>query len=230
MIKPRLRNSSNQTLPTEELGSPMPWEKLSDAEAKIISRTVKSLKIQEFSKKSLKYWSLFFADKFDKFFIVSRIGKIAIIYNTCSLSLKNRLVNLEAGKDARDESYTILNLLQLITTVVHSPVSRDQAMLEIYKGINQTSTGSVQSFLQRFRETGEDAWGPSSNWTMSQASLVMKKICDGFQSSELARLAASIVVTTPFQWTYICDSILQFQQRVKSTHLQQNVHAIAIQQ
>ena len=65
---------------------------------------------------------------------------------------------------------------------------------------------------------------------MSQASLVMKKICDGFQSTELARLAASIVVTTPFQWSYICDSISQFQQRVKSTHLQQNVHAMAVPQ
>jgi len=216
--KTKIQELKNQTLPAAELGSSMPWEKINDAEAKIISRTVEGLKIQEFSEKSLKHWSLFFADIFDKSFVTSRISKIAVVYNTCSLSLKNRLVNLDAGKDAREESYTFLNLLQLITTVVHSPVSRDQAMLEIHKGINQSSTESVQSYLQRFRETGEDAWGPSLNWTMSQASLVMKKICDRFQSTELARLAASIVVNTLFQWTYICDSISQFQQRVKSTH------------
>ena len=70
-----------------------------------------------------------------------------------------------------------MNLLQLITTMVHSPISQDQAMLDIYKGFNQTSTESVQSFLQKWRDVAEDAWGPSSGWTMSQASLLLKKIC-----------------------------------------------------
>ena len=204
----------------------MPWDKISESEAKNISRAIENLKEQDFSAKSLKFWSSYYADTYDKFFITSRVSKIAVVYNTCSLSLKNRLLNLDAGKDARAESYSYLSLLQLITTVVHSPVSQNQAMLDIYKGINQTSAESVQSFLQKYRELGEDAWGPSSGWTMSQASLVMKKICDGFQSTELSRLATSIVVTIPFQWATICDSILQFQQRVKSTHPQQNVHAI----
>ena len=133
---------------------------------------------------------------------------------------------LDAGTEARADSYSYLNLLQLITTVVHSPVSRDQAMLDIYKGFNQTSAESVQAFLQKWRDTAEDAWGPNSSWTMSQASLLLKKICDGFSSTELAKLTASIVITLSFQWATLCDSILQFQQRVKSTHPQQNVNAI----
>ena len=139
-------------------------------------------------------------------------------------------MSLDAGKNANDDSYTFLNLLQLITTVVHSPDSRDQAMMILHSGINQSSTESVQFFLQRFRETGEEAFGPSSNWTMSQASLIMKKICEGLNSTELSRLAASIVVITPFNWSSVCDSVKQFQQRVKNTHPQQNVHAIAVQQ
>ena len=55
---------------------------------------------------------------------------------------------------------------------------------------------------------------------------MLKKICDGFSSTELARLTASIVVTVRFQWTTLCDSVLQFQQRVKNTHTEQNVNAI----
>ena len=61
---------------------------------------------------------------------------------------------------------------------------------------------------------------------MSQASLLLKKICDGFNSTELGKLTASIVVTLPFQWATLCDSILQFQQRIRSTHPQQNINAI----
>ena len=90
------------------------------------------------------------------------------------------LLALDAGTEARADTYSYLNLLQLITTMVHSPESRDQAMMEICKGLNQTGTESVKAFLQRWRDTAEDAWGPSSGWTMSKASLLLKKICDGF--------------------------------------------------
>ena len=198
------------------------------ATAKIIARTLENLKLQDFSEKSLKHWSLFFQDIFDKGFVHSRIGRLAIVYNSCSLSLKNRLTSLDVGKDANEESYPFLNLLQLIITIVHSPDSRDQAVMLLHDGIKQSTSESVQNFLQRFKDCGEEAYGPSSNWTMSQASLIMKKICDGLGSTELSRLAASVVISIPFNWASICDSIKQFQMRVKSTHPQQNVHAIAV--
>ena len=78
-------------------------------------------------------------------------------------------------------------------------------MHEIYRGFKQASGETVQTFLQRTRDTGEDAWGPSSGWTMSQAYLLVKKICDGFLSSELAKLTASVVITVPFQWNVLVD-------------------------
>ena len=67
---------------------------------------------------------------------------------------------------------------------------------------------------------------PALDGQMSQASLLLKKICEGFQSTELARLTASVVITVPFQWTTLCDSVLQFQQRVKTSYPEQNVNAI----
>ena len=94
--------------------------------------------------------------------------------DSCSLSLKQCLINLDVGKQARENSYSYLQLLQLITTVVHSPVSRDQAMRDIYKGFRKASSETVQSYQQRTRNVAEDAWGPSSGWTMSQASLLLK--------------------------------------------------------
>ena len=100
--------------------------------------------------------------------------------------------------------------------LVHAPDSQDQAMMLIFKGMKQESSETVQAFLQRWRDLGEDAYGPSSNWSMSQASLLIQKICLGMQSSNLSKLTATIVVTLPFQWNFLVDSILQFQQRVQS--------------
>ena len=216
----------SQTLPAEETASPMPWDKLTETETKIISKIIENLKEKDFSTKSLKFWSAHFSNVYDKFFVTSHVGQIAIMYNSCSLSLKQRLPALDVGKEAREDSYSYLKLLQLITTVVQSPISRDQAMMDIYKGLRQTNSETVQSYLQKWRDVAEDAWGPSSGWTMSQASLLLKKICDGFNSTELAKLTASIVISVPFQWTNLCDTILQFQQRVKNTHPEQNVNAI----
>ena len=186
---------------------------LTEAETKSVARALETLQQQDFSSKSLKHWTALFNDKFDRSFITSRVGRLALVYNSCSLSLKQRLISLDVSKHAQEDSYTFLHLLQLITTVVHSPVSRDQAMLEIYEGFKQANGETIQTFLQRTRDVGEAAWGPSSGWTMSQASLLSKKICDGFLSSELAKLTASVVISVPFQWNVLIDSILQFQQK-----------------
>jgi len=150
--------------------SPMPWSKLTESEAKIISRVVENVKQQDFVTKSLKHWSIHFSDLFDKFFIASRVGRIAVVYNSCSTSLKQRLLALDVGNEAQKDSYSYLSLLQPITTVVQSPVSKDEAMMNIYKGFHQASSESVQSYLQRVCDAAEEAYGPSSGWTMSSIS------------------------------------------------------------
>ena len=99
-------------------------------------------------------------------------------------------------------------------------------MLQVYKGFRQASSESVQAFLQKVRDTAEEAYGPSSSWTMSQASLLLKKICEGLNSSELAKLTASIVISVPFQWNMLCDAITQFQQRTKPAQTDPNVNAV----
>jgi len=215
-----------QVLAIDDAVSPMPWSQLTESEAKIISRVVENLKQQDFATKSIKYWSIHFSDLFDKFFIASRVGRIAVVYNSCSTSLKQRLLALDVGSEAQKDSYSYLSLLQLITTVVHSPNAKDDAMLQVYKGFRQASSESVQAFLQKVRDTAEEAYGPSSSWTMSQASLLLKKICEGLNSSELAKLTASIVISVPFQWNILCDSIIQFQQRVKPAQPDPNVNAV----
>ena len=205
---------------------PMPWSQLTESEAKIISRVVENIKQQDFATKSIRHWSIHFADVFDKFFISSRIGRIAIVYNSCSASLKQRLLALDVGDKAKSDSYSYLELLQLITAVVHSPNARDDATMQIYKGFRQNNTESVQTFLQRVRDVAEEAFGPSSSWAMSQASLLLKKICEGLQSSELAKLTASIIVVVPFQWNTLCESILQFSQRVRVNNPETHVNAV----
>jgi len=86
--------------------SPMPWSQLTESEAKIISRVVENVKQQDFATKSLKHWSIHFSDLFDKFFIASRVGRIAVVYNSCSTSLKQRLLALDVGNEAQKDSYS----------------------------------------------------------------------------------------------------------------------------
>ena len=119
-----------QTFIADEAVSHMPWDKLTETEAKNISQIVENLKQEDFSTKSLKHWSIYFTDVFDKFFVTSRVGRLAVIYNSCSTSLKQRLLALDVGQEAKKDSYSYLHLLHLITTVVHSPISRDQAMMD----------------------------------------------------------------------------------------------------
>ena len=61
----------------------MPW---SESEFKIVSKAMETLKELDFSTKSLKFWRSYFENLFDKFFITSRVGKLAAVFNSCSLS------------------------------------------------------------------------------------------------------------------------------------------------
>ena len=140
--------------------------------------------------------------------------------------MKQRLLALDAGVQAKQEMYTYYSLLQLITTLVHAPDSQDQAMMSIYQRMKQNRSESVQGFLHKWRELGEHAWGPSSNWSMNQSSLLVQKVCQGMISSELSKMTSTIVVTLPLQWNFLVDSILQFQQPVQAQQPPQNVHVI----
>ena len=115
----------SQKLLVNKQASQMPWHQLTEAETKIESKAIENLKEQDFSTKSLKFWKSFFENLFNKFFVTSHVGKIPVTFNSCSLSLKQRLLALDAGMDAKADAYSYLNLLQLITTVVHSPDSQD---------------------------------------------------------------------------------------------------------
>ena len=97
-------------------------------------------------------------------------------------------------------------------------------MLEIFKGMQQGSE-SIQVYLQKWRDVAESAWGPASGFTMSQESLILKKICEGLSTSELSKLTVTIIITLPFQWTALVDSVIQFQQRI-NTQPPQHVNAI----
>ena len=100
-----------QLLPSQDSSILMPWNQLTEAETKAVARALETLQQQDFSSKSLKHWTALFNDKFDRSFITSRVGRLALVYNSCSLSLKQRLISLDIGKLAQGDSYTFLHLL-----------------------------------------------------------------------------------------------------------------------
>lgn len=112
----------SQRIPADKATVQMPWDQLTVAETKIISRAVESLKEQDFPPNP---WS-------------SGVSTIPIsttnslspagLGNLPSYLTAVPLLALDAGAEARADTYSYLNLLQLITIMVHSPESRDQAI------------------------------------------------------------------------------------------------------
>ena len=95
----------SQKLPAEKQAVQIPWSDLSESEMKITSQTLENLCEQDFSSKALKHWRSHIEGLLKKYFITSRLGKLALIYNSCSLSLKQRLLALDTGVEARKETY-----------------------------------------------------------------------------------------------------------------------------
>ena len=81
-----------QKLPDERQAVQMPWSLLTESGTKIVSKAIENFKELDFSTKSLKYWRSYFENVLDKFFFTSQIGKIAAVFNSCSLSLKQRIL------------------------------------------------------------------------------------------------------------------------------------------
>ena len=65
-----------------------PWSLIGAEQAKIFSKINDSLIPLDFSSKFVKNWTQYFDVLFKRKFITERLARIAIVYNSCSLSLQ----------------------------------------------------------------------------------------------------------------------------------------------
>ena len=106
-------------------------------------------------------------------FITERLGRIAIVFNSCSLPLQQQILSLDVGSRAVKDEFTFQEFLQIISVLCNSPNHQKQALQQLYSGINQSSGDSIPVYLEKIRSIVEDAYGLATRWTLNQASLVI---------------------------------------------------------
>ena len=155
-------------------------------------------------------------------FFTERLARIAIVYNSCSLPLQQQILSMDVGSRASKDEFTFQEFLLILSVLCNSPNHQEQALQQLYSGINQASEDSVTVYLEKIRSVSEDAYGLATSWTVNQASLVLQKVVSGLRSKDLAQLTSSYVINLPFNFNSLRDCVVQYETRVPS-------HPLAIQ-
>ena len=189
---------------------------ISPEQGKICSRLSDDLIPLDFSSKSLKSWIIHFNDVFSRKFVVDRVAKLSVIYNSCSTPLQQQILSMDIGSKAQKEEFLYQELLQIICVLANSPNHQELALQQLYAGIKQASADSVTVFLEKIRNLAEDSYGLASTWTVNQTSTVIQKVVGGLRNKDLAQLTSSVVITLPFNFNNFRDTINQFELRLPS--------------
>ena len=158
------------------------WSLIGPEQGKICSRLNDDLTPLDFSSKSLKSWIMHFNAIFSRKFVVDRVAKLSVIYNSCSTPLQQQILSMDIGSKAEKEEFLYQELLQIICVLANSPNHQELALQQLYANIKQASADSVTVFLERIRNIAEDAYGLASTWTVNQTSTVIQKVVGGLKT------------------------------------------------
>ena len=123
---------------------------------------------------------------------------------------------MDVGSRAEKEDFKFQDFLQILSVLCNSPNHQEQALQQLYAGINQASGDSVTVYLEKIRSAAEDAYGLATRWTVNQASLVLQKVVSGLRSKDLAQLTSSFVINLPFNYNLFRDVVVQYEMRLLS--------------
>ena len=136
-----LRNQSScsirkihRSLQPESTGWIYPWTEIKEEEIKLVSEVNNDMKVQNFSQKSLKAWNLYFMEIYDRSFITSRVGRIAMLFNPVVLQQSK---DFWAWMMAARPKKMYKDLLKAISILYYSPSYSEMALKPIYTGIQQ---------------------------------------------------------------------------------------------
>ena len=136
-----LRNQSScsirkihRSLQPESTGWIYPWTEIKEEEIKLVSEVNNDMKVQNFSQKSLKAWNLYFMEIYDRSFITSRVGRIAMLFNPVVLQQSK---DFWAWMMAVRPKKMYKDLLKAISILYYSPSYSEMALKPIYTGIQQ---------------------------------------------------------------------------------------------
>ena len=211
---------------SDELIPPVfPWDKIPDSDIKLISKQASSTAVLDFSQKSLKAWILVFQDVNDRTFLTSALGRVALVFNSCSNSTKQRLLTMDLATDVLRPEYTFVDLLKTLCVLYLSPNHITLATKALYKGVRQVANESIQVYLDRIRGLAEDAFGSSSRWTMTEILLIINTVVEGVTNKQLSTMVAGYVGQVPFLYNTFRDIVVQYSTRIQ-TQPTSEIHAV----
>ena len=182
-----------------------PFKEIVLEEAKLIAKVNGTLTQFDFSTQSMKSWKTKFTRTFDSFFVTGPLARLAIVWNTCSDSTKNRILFLVFG---------FKDLLRIICILYGSLLHSELALQCINSGVQQTQNESIPVYLESIRCLGKDGFGPAVRWTLNNTQKIVQTVISGLRSKQLSQLVAWYMINLPYQYHVFQETILQFNSRI----------------
>ena len=93
------------------------FDSVPELERKKITVLSKDLGMVDWSTKSVRDWVTYLTRKFNEHFIVSRRGRLAVVFNACSKGTQERLLAADFGADSAEDTYDFLKLIKTLGAV-----------------------------------------------------------------------------------------------------------------
>ena len=138
--------------------------------------------------------------RFNKNFIVSCTGQLAVIFNTCSKSTQERLLPSNFEVESADETYTFITLLKTLGAIYSSVNHAVLAQKELGRGLKKGVRELVVCFLERIQETFSKAYGPAVGWSTHHLANLVEAVVKGVYHRKLADFIATYQIPTPFSF------------------------------
>ena len=168
----------------------------------------------DWSTRSVKAWVTQLTRQFNESFVVSRVGRLAVVFNGCSKSTQERLLAADFGTDSAEDTYDFISLVKTLGAVYNSVNHAVVAQNELGKGMRQAGQESVICFLERVQETFSQAYGPPAGWSAFHRTKLVEAVVKGVSNRKLADLIATYQIPVPFSFIHFRDVVVQFSQRV----------------
>ena len=135
---------------------PFNFGNVPENESKFIRLLAKDLGEVDWSTRSVKNWVNKLDRLFNENFIVSRYGRLAVVFNACSKSTQERLLAANFGTESAVDTYDFVSLVKTLGAMYQSVYqSVNHAVIaqqELGRGLRQGGQESVICFLERVQE------------------------------------------------------------------------------
>ena len=139
----------------------------------------------DWSTRSVKTWITKLEKMFNKNFIVSRFGRLAVVFNPCSKSTQEPLLAAEFGTESAEDKYDFVSLVKTLGCMYQSINHAVVAQHELGRGMRQGGQESIVCFLERVQEVFSQAYGPQPGWTPFHRTKLVEAVVKGVSNRKL---------------------------------------------